>query len=285
MVWVLVGGGRRLEIGGEGGGAEEGRKGDVRIGKSEDNDVVISHESVSRRHAVIGYSDRKKAVWLEDDSSNGTWVNGEKVERDRRIELANGSKIRFGEHDEAYVLELVDKSEGTKELLSRLEGYGDEDAEEDEPDSDEEGKSKVSITDQKKVAFLGKEIPLSSKSISGQEEVSIPGQEEVSFSGQEDISISGQEEESISGQEEESISGQEEESISGQEEESISGREEEKFLKLMGGKKPGNEAMAGKAPEAPPGDRASYRNMQQNLEKEFDEALRRSQGMGKFGLG
>ena len=33
--------------------------------------------------------------------------------------------------------------------------------------------------------------------------------------------------------------------------------------------------MAGKAPEALPGDRASYQNMQHNLEKEFDEALRR----------
>eukprot|EP00960_Hanusia_phi_P075134 768377-Hanusia_phi.AAC.6 len=50
--------------------------------------------------------------------------------------------------------------------------------------------------------------------------------------------------------------------------------EQEKFLKLMGGKKPGNEAIAAGTAEKPSADGASYQNMQHNLEKEFDEALR-----------
>eukprot|EP00960_Hanusia_phi_P075135 768377-Hanusia_phi.AAC.7 len=126
MVWVLVGGGKRLEVGEDGRGEEGRRRREIRIGKSEANELVIGHESVSRSHAVMGYDERKQAVWVEDASSNGTWVNGEKMETGRRIELKSGSKIKFGEDQEVYVLELVDRSQGTKELLSSLEGYGDE---------------------------------------------------------------------------------------------------------------------------------------------------------------
>jgi predicted component of type VI protein secretion system len=50
------------------------------IGRHPHNDVVIAHQAVSSRHAAISRVDG--AVVLEDlGSSNGTFVNGQRVER------------------------------------------------------------------------------------------------------------------------------------------------------------------------------------------------------------
>jgi pSer/pThr/pTyr-binding forkhead associated (FHA) protein len=50
----------------------------IRIGRGRDNDIVIDHLSVSRRHAEIHYD---HGHWLvaDLDSANGTFVNGQRV--------------------------------------------------------------------------------------------------------------------------------------------------------------------------------------------------------------
>jgi ABC transport system ATP-binding/permease protein len=50
----------------------------ISIGRVEDNDVVIDHPSVSRRHAAI--ERRGDALWLVDlKSTNGIRVNGARL--------------------------------------------------------------------------------------------------------------------------------------------------------------------------------------------------------------
>ena len=56
---------------------------------------------------------------------------------------------------------------------------------------------------------------------------------------------------------------------------------QDKFLKLMGGKKPGNEADAA----ACGGSEADYGGMQSALEREYHAALNRTHGHSKHGLG
>jgi DNA-binding winged helix-turn-helix (wHTH) protein len=63
------------------------------VGRAEDADVCIDHESVSRRHArLVASTDR---VTVEDlGSKNGTYVNHERVRGSRP--LRDGDRVQFG---------------------------------------------------------------------------------------------------------------------------------------------------------------------------------------------
>ena len=67
----------------------------VTIGRATDNDVVLDADAqVSRMHAVL---DRSGGGWaVRDDglSRNGSFINGERVQRHRR--LADGDMLRVG---------------------------------------------------------------------------------------------------------------------------------------------------------------------------------------------
>lgn len=63
------------------------------VGRAEDADIVITDEGVSRRHARFYLRDQ--GAYVEDlDSSNGVYVNGERIERFEHLE--QGDKITLG---------------------------------------------------------------------------------------------------------------------------------------------------------------------------------------------
>ncbi|MBN1666789.1 MAG: protein kinase [Anaerolineales bacterium] len=64
-----------------------------RIGRSSQNDLRLSENSVSRRHAVLWVAAGKTYI-RDEGSSLGTWVNDEKI-RDVVL-LKNGDKIQIG---------------------------------------------------------------------------------------------------------------------------------------------------------------------------------------------
>jgi pSer/pThr/pTyr-binding forkhead associated (FHA) protein len=69
---------------------EEGRE--IVIGRSSDLDMVLVEEMVSRRHAKIQMTNA--TIWIEDmGSTNGTFVNGEKI---TRAQLKEGDRILIG---------------------------------------------------------------------------------------------------------------------------------------------------------------------------------------------
>jgi pSer/pThr/pTyr-binding forkhead associated (FHA) protein len=74
----------------------------VTLGRAAENDLVLdSDEFASVQHARI--QPRRDGVWVEDlDSTNGTFVNGVKLTRPRK--LASGDVIRVGETDIRYEL-------------------------------------------------------------------------------------------------------------------------------------------------------------------------------------
>ena len=69
----------------------------VTIGRSADNDIELHGDDfASSRHARV--EPRRDGVWVVDEgSTNGTFVNGERLERPKR--LAPGDVIRVGETD------------------------------------------------------------------------------------------------------------------------------------------------------------------------------------------
>ena len=62
------------------------------IGRHSTNDIPLPDRTVSKRHAVIGRV-RGQAVVKDLDSRNGTFVNGQKVEK---AILACGDRLKFG---------------------------------------------------------------------------------------------------------------------------------------------------------------------------------------------
>lgn len=64
----------------------------VTVGRDAGADVVLRHESVSRKHAVL---ERDSRSWLVADqkSGNGTWLDGQRV---IKALLREGQSLRFG---------------------------------------------------------------------------------------------------------------------------------------------------------------------------------------------
>jgi len=92
-----------------------------RLGRSIDNGVQLPDPGVSRRHATA-VTDATGEVWLTDlDSTNGTFVNGERLPAHAPCRLDDGDRIRFGSgfvvkfvrldpSDEKFQRELFERS-------------------------------------------------------------------------------------------------------------------------------------------------------------------------------
>src|SRR3954447_23840914 len=116
---------------------------EIIIGRSSELDMVLVEDMVSRKHAKITTDD--KVVTIQDlGSTNGTFVNGEKV---RKVELKDGDRILIG----TSIIKLVFVD---GELTSHM--------------TETEARSKMAVTANKKP-------PGSSKSMSGSiEEIPLP---------------------------------------------------------------------------------------------------------------
>src|SRR6185436_10018691 len=67
---------------------------DTSVGRSRDNEIPVSHDSISRRHARLMFVDGK-FVLVDMGSTNGCQVNGKPLHG--RIELAEGDIIQLGD--------------------------------------------------------------------------------------------------------------------------------------------------------------------------------------------
>ena len=61
----------------------------IRIGRSSNNDIILNHPSISRRHAELFYDSMGNVFLTDLNSSNGTFVNGKRI---------SGS-VQLNEHD------------------------------------------------------------------------------------------------------------------------------------------------------------------------------------------
>ncbi len=71
----------------------------VRVGRAADNDLVVSQPRVSRYHAQLR---QVESTWLvyDLDSTNGTFVDGQRVESSRPVRLSAASRsLRLGDVD------------------------------------------------------------------------------------------------------------------------------------------------------------------------------------------
>lgn len=70
-------------------------EGDISLGRSSRNDVVIKDKFVSKNHLLI--REKNQRYYLEDlGSANGTFLNGVKIDPNELIELQSNDKIGVG---------------------------------------------------------------------------------------------------------------------------------------------------------------------------------------------
>jgi pSer/pThr/pTyr-binding forkhead associated (FHA) protein len=83
-------------------GDREGRElalpeGDSILGRSRKADIFLDGNNVSRRHALLRVSEHGTAVIEDLDSTNGTWVNGDRLLGRTRRRLSNGDLVQLGD--------------------------------------------------------------------------------------------------------------------------------------------------------------------------------------------
>jgi hypothetical protein len=72
--------------------------GEIKIGRAEENDIVLVDETVSFHHAVVQIDERIGQCGLQDlESTNGTWINRSVLVPGRYTTLRDGDVLGFGE--------------------------------------------------------------------------------------------------------------------------------------------------------------------------------------------
>lgn len=97
------------------------------IGKTPENQIVFSHPSISRHHATLHYLDESTLVF-EDHSTNGTTINGLRVQRSKLKrtdhlslgDLAVSSDLLF---NQAFRIWKTDQSDYSTEFASLIPLY------------------------------------------------------------------------------------------------------------------------------------------------------------------
>ena len=88
MTWKLQ------AITGEFTGQEISVERDMLVGRHQDAEILLQSTDISRKHAALLFRDDH--IWVKDfKSTNGTFVNGERVEQEQEIELHDGDMLQF----------------------------------------------------------------------------------------------------------------------------------------------------------------------------------------------
>jgi ABC-type multidrug transport system ATPase subunit/pSer/pThr/pTyr-binding forkhead associated (FHA) protein len=83
---------------------------DIRIGKSNDNDVVLSNKYISKHHAKIQVDLSGNLYIIDLGSTNGTFINGKKIQSDVKtpfskidnVEFSHGQGVKLVFNPDAY---------------------------------------------------------------------------------------------------------------------------------------------------------------------------------------
>lgn len=66
------------------------------IGRTRENDLAIDHPSISKMHAALVFNSRGKLVAADTGSTNGTFINGERLAYGRAFDLSSGDILKIG---------------------------------------------------------------------------------------------------------------------------------------------------------------------------------------------
>jgi len=81
------------------------------VGRTKENDLSLNDPSVSKIHASLAVDDKGTLVVADTGSTNGTFVNGERIAYGKAIPLDDKSEIRFGSVDVKFRPHQIPKPE------------------------------------------------------------------------------------------------------------------------------------------------------------------------------
>jgi hypothetical protein len=84
----------------------------VRVGRASDNDIMIDNQRVSRYHAQLRWVESSWLVY-DLDSTNGSFVDGERVSPAQPRVLGPTGQLRLGDHDLYVVQDAVRNDMGS----------------------------------------------------------------------------------------------------------------------------------------------------------------------------
>jgi ABC-type multidrug transport system ATPase subunit/pSer/pThr/pTyr-binding forkhead associated (FHA) protein len=88
---------------------------DIKIGRAKDNDVILHDKIISRTHTIISLKGRK--VFIQDESSNGTWIDNKKLTKGKEYPLSENKRVKLSNK---YYLILEDKNKNhTKQTFAK----------------------------------------------------------------------------------------------------------------------------------------------------------------------
>jgi pSer/pThr/pTyr-binding forkhead associated (FHA) protein len=93
----------------------------ITLGRAANNDIRLNLPSISKFHAYFTHVQSNNTWYVADaNSSNGTFVNGERLKSDRnRLKLENGAAIRLGTD---VTMRFFESKSFYEFLLTRLGG-------------------------------------------------------------------------------------------------------------------------------------------------------------------
>ena len=66
------------------------------VGRTKENDLAIDDPSVSKVHAALVLNSDQQLILADTGSTNGTFINGERIAYGRAFVIKNGDKLKFG---------------------------------------------------------------------------------------------------------------------------------------------------------------------------------------------
>ena len=85
----------------------------VSIGRNRNCQIVINNNTVSKDHAIIEFDEDYNATLKDLNSSNGTYVNGERL-KFLPVKLKTGDKITLGKEKTEYIFEYFNMNNDSK---------------------------------------------------------------------------------------------------------------------------------------------------------------------------
>jgi hypothetical protein len=72
------------------------------VGRAASSDLVIDNQSVSKMHASLSISENDTLLVADTGSTNGTFVNGQRIAYGKAVELKTGDILRFGQVEATF---------------------------------------------------------------------------------------------------------------------------------------------------------------------------------------
>ena len=83
----------------------------ISIGRNRTSQIVINNNTISKDHAIIEFDEDGNAIIKDLNSSNGTYVNGQRL-KFNPIRLKTGDKITFGRYNMEFTFEAFNINNG-----------------------------------------------------------------------------------------------------------------------------------------------------------------------------